>query len=75
MAYYARDDYSPSRAGECLYTQTAKNRRKLLKIKKEEIRNLGLVGEILIEALVLETIRIRSLDYKELFDELTTATS
>ncbi|MNF84954.1 hypothetical protein D3C85_553110 [compost metagenome] len=63
-------EHSPSRAGEVLLAQAVAARKQLNKINREAIKATGLRGDALIEALVAETARIRSLDHKEVSVEL-----
>lgn len=63
-------EHSPSRAGEVLLAQSVAARKKLNRINREAIKATGLKGDSLIEALITETARIRSLDHKEVSAEL-----
>jgi len=63
-------EHSPSRAGEVLLAQAVAARKQLNRINRKAIRETGLQGDALSEALVAETARIRGLDYKEVSAEL-----
>lgn len=65
-----RQHYSPNRAGECLLKKAVAARSKLNKINRAAIKESGLTGEALYEALCDETARIRKLDHKEVSAEL-----
>ena len=63
-------EHSPARAGEALLAKAVAARSKLNRINRKAIKEGGLKGDALFEALVSETGRIRGLDYKEVFAEL-----
>lgn len=64
-------EHSPARAGEALLAfKAVAARSKLNRINRKAIKEGGLKGDALFEALVSETARIRGLDYKEVFAEL-----
>ena len=63
-------EHSPARAGEIVLAKAVAARAKLNRINRKAIKETGLNGDALFEALVSETARIRGLDYKEVSAEL-----